>query len=235
MAFALYNFVLVLYFVVRDLKKREEIWEQSGTRKKTMPGTRKFRNSKHRLVSYSSATALKRSKRIRGRMISRINSLGEDLLGELPPVIDLEESGQHKGYRCRIMFGESIGLREKSSQELMLQVEDGLPYSMVINLQENLKFSIKQMAEVITVKERTLTRRKQEGILHSDESDRLIRVTRIYELAVNLFEGDGDEAVNWLTSPKSGLGGKVPLDIAKTEIGAREVEKLIGRLEYGVF
>jgi uncharacterized protein (DUF2384 family) len=36
-------------------------------------------------------------------------------------------------------------------------------------------------------------------------------------------------------SPQRALGGAVPVDIAKTEVGAREIENIIGRLEHGVF
>jgi len=42
-------------------------------------------------------------------------------------------------------------------------------------------------------------------------------------------------ARRWLSSPQRGLGGAVPLDYAETEIGAREVEDLLGRIEYGVY
>jgi len=47
--------------------------------------------------------------------------------------------------------------------------------------------------------------------------------------------GDGKSAREWLTHKQAGLGKVVPLDFARTEIGAREVENLLGRLEYGVY
>jgi putative toxin-antitoxin system antitoxin component (TIGR02293 family) len=52
--------------------------------------------------------------------------------------------------------------------------------------------------------------------------------------AVKVFGGI-EEARQWLNSPQFGLGGAVPLDYAETEIGAREVENLLGRIEYGVY
>jgi len=53
-------------------------------------------------------------------------------------------------------------------------------------------------------------------------------------MAVDLFEGDTVAAMKWLQSPQAGLGGEIPLEFASTEVGMREVENLIGRLEYGV-
>lgn len=82
---------------------------------------------------------------------------------------------------------------------------------------------------------RTLARRKSAGRFSSDESERIIRLGRVFDLAVDLFEGDTAAAVNWLKTPKRALAGNTPLSYARTDIGGREVERLIGQLEYGVF
>jgi uncharacterized protein (DUF2384 family) len=50
-----------------------------------------------------------------------------------------------------------------------------------------------------------------------------------------LFKGERDAAVEWLTAAQPALAGAVPLDFARTDLGAQEVERLVGRLEHGVF
>ena len=80
-----------------------------------------------------------------------------------------------------------------------------------------------------------MTRRKREGRFLPEESDRLLRASRLFGKALQLFEGDRDAATEWLTTAQPGLGGIVPLDLAKSEVGVLEVERLIGRLEHGVF
>ena len=67
------------------------------------------------------------------------------------------------------------------------------------------------------------------------ESERLLRLALVFEKAVELFEGNADAARDWLKAPNKALAGESPLTIVETEIGAREVEDLIGRLEHGVF
>jgi putative toxin-antitoxin system antitoxin component (TIGR02293 family) len=79
-----------------------------------------------------------------------------------------------------------------------------------------------------------LARRQQEGKLTPEESDRLLRASRVFTRALELFEGDAAAALSWLSEPQVALGGIVPLEIADTEIGANEVESLIGRLEHGI-
>ena len=65
-------------------------------------------------------------------------------------------------------------------------------------------------------------------------SDRVVRFAKLMGKAVKVF-GNLDDARQWLSSPQFGLGGAVPLDYAKSELGAREVENLLGRIEYGVY
>jgi putative toxin-antitoxin system antitoxin component (TIGR02293 family) len=59
--------------------------------------------------------------------------------------------------------------------------------------------------------------------------------SRIFGRALSLFEGDHDAAKRWLSEPQRALGGEIPMGLARTDVGALEVERLIGRLEYGVF
>ena len=57
----------------------------------------------------------------------------------------------------------------------------------------------------------------------------------MFARTIELFEGDVESARSWLMRPVLALGGAVPFEMLKTEVGAREVENLITRLEHGVF
>ena len=132
------------------------------------------------------------------------------------------------------MAGGSIGLKEKSVSGLIQKVEQGFSYGAVEKFRKHLCLNLKQVADAIQITPKTLERRKKEGKLHSAESEKLLRYTRLFEMAVALFEGDEREAVEWLNAPNYGLRNVSPLKFAKTEVGAREVEALIVRLEHGV-
>ena len=80
----------------------------------------------------------------------------------------------------------------------------------------------------------TLHRRKAGGRLGPAESVRVERFARLMGKAVEVMESE-ENARQWLTLPQIGLGGAIPLDYARTEAGAREVEDLLGRIEYGVY
>jgi putative toxin-antitoxin system antitoxin component (TIGR02293 family) len=115
------------------------------------------------------------------------------------------------------------------------EVRKGFPYGALVRFHRESGLPVGTIADLVQLPQRTLMRRKAGGRLRPDESERLLRVSGVFEKAVELFEGDADAARRWLTTPSGELGNQAPLQFARTEIGARDVEDLIGRLEHGVF
>src|SRR5262249_54956085 len=126
-------------------------------------------------------------------------------------------------------------LKKFDSAQLLKAVEQGIPYKSFLKLQRNLGVSQARLLDLIHIPQRTLTRRKHEGRLRPEESDRLLRVTRLMGRAIEVFDGDVMAARTWLAAPQFVLGGAVPWDLIKTELGSREVETALGRIEQGVF
>jgi putative toxin-antitoxin system antitoxin component (TIGR02293 family) len=128
-----------------------------------------------------------------------------------------------------------LGLNAFDAHDVLRAVNKGLPYRVLERLARNTSLPIDTILEMIGVPRRTLTRRKVEGRFLPAESDRLVRVSRLFAQALALFEGDRNAARGWLSTVQPALGRVSPLDIARTEVGTREVERLIARLEHGVF
>jgi putative toxin-antitoxin system antitoxin component (TIGR02293 family) len=131
--------------------------------------------------------------------------------------------------------GRTLGLRAQNPGELIRQVERGFSFNALRCMESHSGISVARIAAIIGIPERTLARRRSEGRLTSDESERLLRISRVFESAVDLFEGDSTNALKWLTTPKKAFENQTPLAYSRTELGAREVENLMGRLEHGVF
>jgi putative toxin-antitoxin system antitoxin component (TIGR02293 family) len=121
-----------------------------------------------------------------------------------------------------------------STAKLLEAVEAGLPVEELEVLRAGLDLPMEKLALRLGISKATLHRRKRSGRLEPGESDRVVRFARLTGKAVEVLE-TRENARRWLTSPQAGLGGAVPLDYAETEIGAREVEDLLGRIEYGVY
>lgn len=160
-------------------------------------------------------------------------------MGHTPPQVALAKAEPPRRTRTeattgRLPSAELLGLKVKDSLSLAGKIEEGFPIKTFLRLQEALDVASADLADLVQITSRTLARRKAEGRLRPDESDRLLRVTRVYNLAVDLFDSDRIAALAWLRRPNRALNGKLPLDLARTEVGAREVERLIIRLEHGV-
>jgi putative toxin-antitoxin system antitoxin component (TIGR02293 family) len=131
--------------------------------------------------------------------------------------------------------GSTLGLTAANPAELIEQLERGFSFKTLQTFESRSGLALSRLAATIGIPERTLARRKVSRRLTPEESERLLRISAVFEDAVDLFEGDVAAAVNWLTTPRKALGDRPPLTYARTEPGAREVENLIGRLEHGIF
>jgi putative toxin-antitoxin system antitoxin component (TIGR02293 family) len=128
-----------------------------------------------------------------------------------------------------------LGLAPGAVPDVVDAVKRGLTYRTFERFVENSSLSPAAAAALVNIPVRTLSRRKREGRLQPDESDRLLRASRVVGRAIELFEGDRAEAKQWLARPQRALGGATPFEMARTEVGALAVERLIDQLEQGVF
>jgi putative toxin-antitoxin system antitoxin component (TIGR02293 family) len=122
----------------------------------------------------------------------------------------------------------------RDTAKAISQIKSGLPVKVFFALKGQLNISAQELAHIVGIAPRTLLRRKQEGRLQKEESERVVRLQRLFEKALDVFE-DRAAAQSWFNSPQLALSGKTPLDYADTELGAREVENLLSRIEHGVF
>lgn len=144
---------------------------------------------------------------------------------------DALRAGRPREHAYSLLFG----LRLLDARGVVKLVETGLPYGALERFQQNADLPLRELADAISVPLRTLDRRKSAGRLEPEESDRAVRLSRVFAAAIGLFEGDDGAARAWLRKRQPLLGNERPLDLVRTEVGAREVERLIGRLEHGVF
>ena len=132
-------------------------------------------------------------------------------------------------------YASLLGFTDFDAVSLQAKVQEGFRFTKLVNLTEAMGMTLEDTAGILFISSRSLQRRKTEGRLHAGESDRLLRLSRVFGRAIQLFEGDKDAAVSWMNKPLPALGSLSPLVMSKTEPGALDVERLIGRLEHGVF
>jgi len=123
----------------------------------------------------------------------------------------------------------------KKPHDLAQLVRKGLPATSVTALAEKLDLGHTALSRKLGIPVRTLTRRlSQRSRLTAAESDRTVRLARVFAGAAEMI-GDEEKAAEWLQTPNRALGGERPLDQLDTDVGARTVEDILGRIAYGVY
>ena len=122
----------------------------------------------------------------------------------------------------------------RSDLDLLAAIQRGLPTRAV---EEVLRSGLFEPGEVyeLVVARRTLAHRKEKRQpLSPEQSDRLARVVRVADLAEDAL-GNRQKAARWLRKPNRSIQGKRPIDLLKSDIGARMVERALGRIEHGLY
>ena len=137
----------------------------------------------------------------------------------------------------RCLGGEEIlGTPIRDRRQLAQVTEQGIPFASVAHLLRELNVTQREMAGLLGVNIRTLSRNKgSDARLDPGSSDRAYRVARLLALATEVLGGLG-AAREWLHDSQRALGGETPLHLmAMGGSGPEEVEELLLRMEYGVY
>ena len=117
---------------------------------------------------------------------------------------------------------------------LVIRLRNGFDMIEFRRLQELLLVSEEEMGRCLGISPATLHRRKKAVRLATPESERILRLARLFGKSLEVFESEA-AAREWLKAPNPGTAGETPISYADTEFGAREVEYLLGRIDHGVF
>src|SRR5205814_5930336 len=90
------------------------------------------------------------------------------------------------------------GQARASVHQQIGQIQAGLSFRAVQNLQKALDVPLETVASVLGMSRATLHRRKLRGKIDEEESEKLVRYQRLLKQAEDVF-GDGKSAGEWVT------------------------------------
>ena len=136
---------------------------------------------------------------------------------------------------AKVLGGEkTLGVRVSSQHDLITAVRRGLRTSAVDAVMEELDAPPAKVLPALRIARRTMERRKAQGRLLPQESERVYRLAKILAFAEAVL-GTREKARHWLSAPNRALGNVSPLSLTETEAGADEVTNILGRIQYGVY
>jgi putative toxin-antitoxin system antitoxin component (TIGR02293 family) len=134
-----------------------------------------------------------------------------------------------------VLGGESV-LRAlpESDLEWIALVREGIAASSIPAAARFVGISPRDLSRLLDMTPRTQARRMRECVLSRAESGKMVRLARVIERAVEVFE-EQEAALEWLKAPNDVISGASPLSMLDTELGAGAVIKALGQIEEGVF
>ncbi len=124
-----------------------------------------------------------------------------------------------------------LGADVASEADLARVVSRRIPLKALVGFR-NSGFSETEISDFIIPARTRRHRQRRREPLNIDESDRLVRLTRVQALAEDVF-GDPEKANRWLREGLGILDGKTPLEVAQTEPGARVIEQILAKIDWG--
>ena len=134
---------------------------------------------------------------------------------------------------ARIAQVLGLGRGVKSVAQLDSQVGAGLPKASLGTVARHVYGSSPEAVVLMhqVIPAATFHRRGEE--LKPQESERVERLARVIATAEQVWDSE-DDARAFLSTGHAMLGGKRPIEVALTELGARRVETLLWSLFHGV-
>jgi len=132
---------------------------------------------------------------------------------------------------CQI---KSLDVRARSLVALGERIHSGLPASKVSKFLQASGWNKSQLFEWTHIPAANGNRRFRRGKFGDHESERIARLASLFDSALEMLR-HRVRAAEWLQQPNPRLGGVAPVQAAGTELGANEVQALIGRLRHGVY
>lgn len=129
---------------------------------------------------------------------------------------------------------QAAGLYNSDGVALLGQIREGLDGKVAGLIVDWAKITQNDLRKMSGIPSTTFSR-SLKARFNAEQSERLVRIIRVIDRTVELFEGDKEAAQKWLNEPNRALSWKVPAELMASETGAYEVLKLITRLEHGVY
>jgi putative toxin-antitoxin system antitoxin component (TIGR02293 family) len=135
----------------------------------------------------------------------------------------------------RILGGKRVLRKEIHSSLDFIELSDrGVPKSALTNLANYLGLSLRQMAQLLPISERTLQRYRAGKLFDSAVSEQILHIAEVAAKGAEVFE-DKENFLSWLNKPNPSLAREAPINLLKSRFGANLVLEELGRMEHGVF
>lgn len=134
----------------------------------------------------------------------------------------------------KVLGGKKVLHRSIQNRMDLIELSDmGVTKNALLNLAKYFSCSIKQMAQLLSITERTIQRYAPGKPFNHVVSEKILQIAEVAAKGSEVF-GDRDKFLAWMNHPNKALKNKTPISLLKSRFGTDLVLDELGRIEHGV-
>lgn len=150
-------------------------------------------------------------------------------------VVGLRQKAPASQMTWMILGGKQFMDEQPSSAlDFLAATGRGVPKSSIENLAEVMDVPMKDMATLLNLSYKTLSRKKKTDVFGDLVSSLSIEIAGTVAKGLAVFE-DAEVLNRWLHKENKALKGQKPFDLLNTPTGIKLVNQVLGRIEDGVY
>jgi len=135
----------------------------------------------------------------------------------------------------KILGGDKIlGKKLENKMDLVELGSIGVTKNAVSHLANYLSLSLKQIADLLPVTERTLHRYTSDQHFNPAVSEQVLHIAEILAKGTEVFQ-EKRKLLLWLNTPHKVFSGNTPFAMLSSRFGTELVLEELGRIEFGVY
>lgn len=122
-----------------------------------------------------------------------------------------------------------------SEEEIIARSRKGVQRSEADRVAGLVGLTDKELAVALGLSASYLHRLKADQLISQDASERLLLLENLLRHGLDTFEGRAHTVLHWLRSPLRELDYQTPLQTLDTVTGYTLVDRVLGRIDHGIF
>lgn len=118
---------------------------------------------------------------------------------------------------------------------ILAKLEKGVDGARIDPLVKQLGLSLKELAGLLAVAERTLLRQRSTARLDKAVAEQIVLLEQLAVHGLDVFDENAEVFKRWLRYPLPELNNQPPLSWLTTVTGIRLVDDVLTRIEFGVY